>query len=102
MESFSTESDGLLGARAVLSVLVFATVTGILMSLFLNNAGGAWDNGKLQTAHIVVGWFVCEVVCGRAETRVYMCEYVSCVRACMHVRVARSFFSSVKNSITCT
>lgn len=38
--------DPLLGARAVLSMLIFATVSGILMSLFLNNAGGAWDNAK--------------------------------------------------------
>mmetsp|Transcript_12713 Transcript_12713/g.32483 ORF Transcript_12713/g.32483 Transcript_12713/m.32483 type:complete len:87 (+) Transcript_12713:1-261(+) len=25
---------------------MFATVTGIMMALFLNNAGGAWDNTK--------------------------------------------------------
>jgi inorganic pyrophosphatase len=25
---------------------MFATVTGILMALFLNNSGGAWDNAK--------------------------------------------------------
>ena len=46
MERFTSDQDGLLGARAVLAVLVFATCTGILTSLFLNNAGGAWDNGK--------------------------------------------------------
>ncbi len=28
------------------SFLMFATSTGILMALFLNNAGGAWDNAK--------------------------------------------------------
>lgn len=26
--------------------LMFATSTGILMALFLNNGGGAWDNAK--------------------------------------------------------
>lgn len=36
----------LLGARVVASMLMFATVSGILMALFLNNAGGAWDNAK--------------------------------------------------------
>lgn len=25
---------------------MFSTCTGILMALFLNNAGGAWDNAK--------------------------------------------------------
>ena len=36
----------LLGAQAVGAYLMFATSTGILMALFLNNAGGAWDNAK--------------------------------------------------------
>ena len=27
-------------------MLMFATVAGILMALFLNTAGGAWDNAK--------------------------------------------------------
>ena len=36
----------LLGARAVAGMLMFATVSGILMALFLNTAGGAWDNAK--------------------------------------------------------
>ena len=36
----------LLGARAVAGMLMFATVAGILMALFLNTAGGAWDNAK--------------------------------------------------------
>ncbi len=34
----------LLGAKVVCSFLMFATSTGILMALFFNNAGGAWDN----------------------------------------------------------
>ncbi|KAJ0963647.1 hypothetical protein J5N97_028769 [Dioscorea zingiberensis] len=36
----------LLGAKVVASMLMFATVTGILMALFFNTAGGAWDNAK--------------------------------------------------------
>ncbi len=36
----------LLGAKAVSLRLNFATVAGILMALFLNTAGGAWDNAK--------------------------------------------------------
>jgi len=38
--------QSLLGAKAVAAFLMFATVTGILMALFLNTAGGAWDNAK--------------------------------------------------------
>ena len=38
--------DPMSGARAVCSFLMFATVTGVLMGLFLNNTGGAWDNAK--------------------------------------------------------
>jgi inorganic pyrophosphatase len=36
----------LLGAKVVAAMLMFATVCGILMALFLNTAGGAWDNAK--------------------------------------------------------
>mmetsp|Transcript_19803 Transcript_19803/g.47260 ORF Transcript_19803/g.47260 Transcript_19803/m.47260 type:complete len:832 (+) Transcript_19803:42-2537(+) len=36
----------LLGAKSVAAMLMFATVSGILMALFLNTAGGAWDNAK--------------------------------------------------------
>lgn len=36
----------LLGAKAVAGLLMFATVTGVLLALFLNTAGGAWDNAK--------------------------------------------------------
>ena len=36
----------LLGAEVLLSFLMFATVAGILMALFLDNVGGAWDNAK--------------------------------------------------------
>ncbi|CAM6116880.1 unnamed protein product [Calypogeia fissa] len=41
----STEQP-LLGAKAVAGMLMFATVSGILMALFLNTSGGAWDNAK--------------------------------------------------------
>lgn len=36
----------LLGPQCVCSFLMFSTATGILMALFLNNGGGAWDNTK--------------------------------------------------------
>lgn len=36
----------LLGVECVASFMMFATATGILMALFLNNSGGAWDNAK--------------------------------------------------------
>jgi Na+/H+-translocating membrane pyrophosphatase len=32
--------------EVLLSFLMFATVSGILMALFLDNVGGAWDNAK--------------------------------------------------------
>ncbi len=35
-----------LKAEAVAAFLMVGTITGILMALFLNNAGGAWDNAK--------------------------------------------------------
>merc|ERR1712063_157297 len=40
------KAQQLLGAEATASFLLGATSTGILMALFLNNAGGAWDNSK--------------------------------------------------------
>ena len=45
---FVGESTGrpLLGAEVLASYLMFGTVTGILMALFLDTAGGAWDNAK--------------------------------------------------------
>jgi H+-translocating diphosphatase len=36
----------LLGAEVLAGYLMFATTTGILMALFLDNVGGAWDNSK--------------------------------------------------------
>lgn len=36
----------LLGREAVAGYLMVATITGVIMALFLNNGGGAWDNAK--------------------------------------------------------
>jgi len=36
----------LLGAESLAGFLMFSTSTGILMALFFNNGGGAWDNAK--------------------------------------------------------
>ena len=41
-----SRSRPLLGAEALAGYLMFSTSTGILMALFLNNGGGAWDNAK--------------------------------------------------------
>ncbi|KAJ0568745.1 putative inorganic diphosphatase [Helianthus annuus] len=45
----------LLGAKVVASMLMFATVSGILMALFFNTAGGAWDNAKKYIETGVLG-----------------------------------------------
>jgi len=47
-------SRPLLGAEVLASYLMFSTVTGILMALFLDTTGGAWDNAK---KYIEVGNF---------------------------------------------
>jgi Na+/H+-translocating membrane pyrophosphatase len=36
----------LCSAEVLSSFLMFGTVSGILMALFLDNVGGAWDNAK--------------------------------------------------------
>jgi K(+)-stimulated pyrophosphate-energized sodium pump len=36
----------LIGKQALGGMLVGATVTGVLLALFMANAGGAWDNAK--------------------------------------------------------
>eukprot|EP00745_Piridium_sociabile_P042673 TRINITY_DN86423_c0_g1_i2.p1 TRINITY_DN86423_c0_g1~~TRINITY_DN86423_c0_g1_i2.p1 ORF type:complete len:725 (+),score=48.96 TRINITY_DN86423_c0_g1_i2:430-2604(+) len=41
-----SQGNPLLGAQVIAGFLMFSTATGILMALFLNNAGGAWDNAK--------------------------------------------------------
>lgn len=38
--------EKLIAAESVAAMLMVATITGILMALYLNNAGGAWDNAK--------------------------------------------------------
>merc|ERR1712060_778780 len=42
----SGAEDRLIGAKAMASFLMFATATGVLFAIFLNTAGGAWDNAK--------------------------------------------------------
>jgi K(+)-stimulated pyrophosphate-energized sodium pump len=46
MRFFITEGAPTIAAEAVAGLLMIGTITGILMALFLNNAGGAWDNAK--------------------------------------------------------
>jgi K(+)-stimulated pyrophosphate-energized sodium pump len=36
----------LIAAESVAAMLMVATITGIMMALYLNNSGGAWDNAK--------------------------------------------------------
>merc|ERR1711988_1367250 len=36
----------LLGPQVVTSFVMFATVSGIMMGMFFNNSGAAWDNAK--------------------------------------------------------
>ncbi len=40
------QASGASGAEVVGGFLMAGTITGILMALFLNNGGGAWDNAK--------------------------------------------------------
>src|SRR5204863_7937064 len=43
---FITAADKTIAAEAVAGLLMVGTIAGILMALFLNNSGGAWDNAK--------------------------------------------------------
>jgi K(+)-stimulated pyrophosphate-energized sodium pump len=43
---FKSESDPLIAAEAVASLLMVGTIAGILLAMFFNNSGGAWDNAK--------------------------------------------------------
>jgi len=38
--------EPMLGIEAIASFLMFGTMTGLLMAVFLDNSGGAWDNAK--------------------------------------------------------
>ena len=42
----SFKDEALLGVEVVASFLMFGTLTGLLMAIFLDNSGGAWDNAK--------------------------------------------------------
>ena len=44
--SMGQPAEGANGAEVVGGFLMVGTITGILMALFLNNGGGAWDNAK--------------------------------------------------------
>ncbi len=44
--AFIQPEDPLISAEAVAGLLMVGTIGGILVALFLNNAGGAWDNAK--------------------------------------------------------
>jgi len=46
MKAFITPENPTIAAEAVAGMLMVGTIGGILMALFLNNAGGAWDNAK--------------------------------------------------------
>jgi Na+/H+-translocating membrane pyrophosphatase len=46
LRALKTADDPLLGAEGVAALLMVGTITGVLVALFLNNAGGAWDNAK--------------------------------------------------------
>ncbi len=43
---FITHTEPTIAAEAVAGFLMVGTIAGILMALFFNNAGGAWDNAK--------------------------------------------------------
>ena len=43
---FITAADTTIAAEAVAGMLMVGTITGIMMALFFNNSGGAWDNAK--------------------------------------------------------
>merc|ERR550534_1173056 len=38
--------EPMLGVEVLAAFLMFGTLTGLLMAIFLDNSGGAWDNAK--------------------------------------------------------
>lgn len=40
------QNDRFMGPQVIAGFLMVATIAGVLMALFLNNGGGAWDNAK--------------------------------------------------------
>jgi len=40
------KANDALGAQCMMSYLVISSIVAMLMALFLNNAGGGWDNAK--------------------------------------------------------
>jgi K(+)-stimulated pyrophosphate-energized sodium pump len=58
--------EGQMGAESVAALLMVGTIAGILMAMFMNNGGGAWDNAK---KYIESGTFTVEgqVVGKRSE-----------------------------------
>ena len=60
------QGKSLLGAKVLCAFLMFSTSTGILMALFLNNAGGAWDNAKKYIETGAVGGKFCLFI-GKAK-----------------------------------
>ncbi len=39
-------NESMLGIECIASFLMFGTMTGLLVAMFLDNSGGAWDNAK--------------------------------------------------------
>merc|ERR1711968_136765 len=38
--------NAVMGVEVIASLMMFETLTGLLMAIFLDNSGGAWDNAK--------------------------------------------------------
>ena len=74
----------LLGAEVLVSFIMFGTLTGILMALFLDNVGGAWDNAKKYIEMGNHGGKGSEAHKGNRRLCVRVCVCV-CVCACVCV-----------------